>query len=325
MLVPLVGALLVPVLSARPAGAAAGPAIITVDESVSSTDGPSAVGPAAVASDEPIGTTDGVAVLPPGSVPADEAVSVGDEDSVLAPATVEADETVAVSDVPTIAALGELTRTSLTATPTAALAGTAVQLDATVTTGVGPADEGTVTFADGATPLGPPVPVDASGQASLSTSSLGLGDHTITAVFGDGDTFVASSATTTVGIYDYTVAVDGGHTAIRGGTATFGISVSLTPGSTTENLPATVPFAVDGLPADASSDAPATVPFPQAAAAPIQLSVSVLAGAASLGDVALTFAADARSAGAELHLYDYALALTLGPRRSSAVRPPRSG
>src|SRR5206468_1625103 len=46
-----------------------------------------------------------------------------------------------------------------------------------------PGATGTVTFLDGPNPLGPPVPVDAAGNAQLSVSTLGVGPHSITAVY----------------------------------------------------------------------------------------------------------------------------------------------
>ncbi len=59
--------------------------------------------------------------------------------------------------------------------------GQPVTFTATVTTTGNPATQGSVTFLEGATVLAGPVPLDASGHAAFSTSSLGLGAHTITA------------------------------------------------------------------------------------------------------------------------------------------------
>ena len=71
------------------------------------------------------------------------------------------------------------TTTTLAASPTAtAAAGDSVTLTATV----GPAAAGTVVFSDGSTAIGSPVVVRA-GVASLATSSLVVGNHSITAVF----------------------------------------------------------------------------------------------------------------------------------------------
>jgi hypothetical protein len=46
-----------------------------------------------------------------------------------------------------------------------------------------PVPAGTVTFLDGTTPLGDPVPLDANGQAAFTTSTLAAGSHTIHAVY----------------------------------------------------------------------------------------------------------------------------------------------
>jgi hypothetical protein len=52
---------------------------------------------------------------------------------------------------------------------------------------------GTVTFADGATPLGT-VPLDSSGKASLTTTGLAIGSHSITATYsGDAGSFTTQS------------------------------------------------------------------------------------------------------------------------------------
>jgi hypothetical protein len=51
---------------------------------------------------------------------------------------------------------------------------------------------GDVTFKDGTTTLGT-ASVDGSGQATLATSALGVGDHTITAEYGSGNDFDSSS------------------------------------------------------------------------------------------------------------------------------------
>ncbi len=80
------------------------------------------------------------------------------------------------------------TTTALTSSANPSIFGEAVTFTATVTVtngpSAGPADAGTVTFTDGATPLGVPVPVNGSGQATLTTSSLTVGTHTVTATYG---------------------------------------------------------------------------------------------------------------------------------------------
>ncbi|HVK43312.1 MAG TPA: Ig-like domain-containing protein, partial [Micropruina sp.] len=89
------------------------------------------------------------------------------------------------------------TNTALTATPNPASHGENVTLTATVTSSGSPVTTGTVLFSDGAVVLGG-VPVDASGVASYSTSSLTNGTHPITATFEAGDDYTASTGTLNV-------------------------------------------------------------------------------------------------------------------------------
>ncbi|MBN9176736.1 MAG: Ig-like domain repeat protein [Microbacterium sp.] len=84
------------------------------------------------------------------------------------------------------------TSTTLTASPDGgAVAGSTVTLRATVS----PTASGTVTFSDGATVLGTGA-VNGSGIAELSTTTLAVGGHTLTAVFAPTDpvAFTASSS-----------------------------------------------------------------------------------------------------------------------------------
>jgi ELWxxDGT repeat protein len=84
---------------------------------------------------------------------------------------------------------------------TTELIGQQVALSATVTPSVGTATPaGSVTFKDGTTLLGA-VKIDPTGHALLLISSLGVGNHTITATFGTADIFAGStSAPVTVAV-----------------------------------------------------------------------------------------------------------------------------
>ena len=317
------------VLPAGAAPSAAGSVAIVVDESVAPGDGSTAAPPAGVGTDEPIGTSDAVAVSPPAGVPGVESVSISDAVTVLPPATIVVDESVSPNDVPAVVPPASVlaaetatvtddvsvvptsspTSTTVTAGPNPALAGEPVQLEATVASAGGTVGSGSVTFEDGATPLGPPVAVDATGHASLTVSTLGLGSHTIVAAYGGSAAFIASSATTSEGIYDYALSAGPDRTALRGGNADYALTLSLDAGSATTGLPASVPLGVGLLPADASSNAPASLAFPQSPGSPTTVTVTVHTGAVTLGDVSLSFTAGARTASAGLHVYDYALAL----------------
>lgn len=70
--------------------------------------------------------------------------------------------------------------------------GQEVDFTVSVSTGGRGTPTGTVTFDDGGKVLGPPAPLNATGQATFSTTSLSVGDHTVTAAY-SGDTRFAGS------------------------------------------------------------------------------------------------------------------------------------
>jgi hypothetical protein len=74
------------------------------------------------------------------------------------------------------------TATSLTATPNPSSFGESVTFTARVKAASGPIPSGTVTFTRGATPIGT-VALNASGLATVATTALPLGNHTITAIY----------------------------------------------------------------------------------------------------------------------------------------------
>ena len=98
------------------------------------------------------------------------------------------------------------TTTALVPSTTAAQPGHPVTLTATVAASVAGTPTGTVSFVDGGTSLGSPVPL-VSGQASLTTSTLPSGNHTIHALYNGDTDFNPSSATANV-------AVDGAPPAV---------------------------------------------------------------------------------------------------------------
>lgn len=85
--------------------------------------------------------------------------------------------------------------TTVTANPSAATFGQSVSISATVT---GSSPTGTVQFKDGTTNLGSAVTLS-SGAASLNTSALAVGSHTVTAVY-SGDTANSSSVSPAVSL-----------------------------------------------------------------------------------------------------------------------------
>src|SRR5439155_1124710 len=84
------------------------------------------------------------------------------------------------------------TQTVLDSSPNPSAYGQPVTFTATVTAG-SPATQGTVIFREGATVLAGPLALDASGHASFATSSLAVGNHTITADY-SGATLSAPSS-----------------------------------------------------------------------------------------------------------------------------------
>ncbi len=89
------------------------------------------------------------------------------------------------------------TTTTLTSSLNPSTSGVPVTLTATVASGGAPVTTSTVQFADGATPLGSPVAVDATGKATLTTSTLTVGSHPITATFAATSTLATSTGSLT--------------------------------------------------------------------------------------------------------------------------------
>jgi ELWxxDGT repeat protein len=93
------------------------------------------------------------------------------------------------------AAAKDATKTVLTSTPTSSVAGQVVAFTATLNAlapGSG-TPTGTVDFKEGATDLTPGGVTLSGGRATLTTSTLGLGRHTITAFYGGDANFTGSS------------------------------------------------------------------------------------------------------------------------------------
>ena len=91
-------------------------------------------------------------------------------------------------------AAGAPTWTTLTSSSNPSLVGQSVTFTATVKPiGGGTTPTGTVTFKDAAATLGTGT-LSASGQATLTTSSLALGTHPITAVYGGDGSFAPSTS-----------------------------------------------------------------------------------------------------------------------------------
>ncbi len=117
---------------------------------------------------------------------------------------------------------------------------------ATLSAAVG-APTGTVTFLDGTTPIG--TGTLAGGIATLTLSSLGVGNHTITAAYpGDANFIGVTSGPLTQSILDFTLTNQGAgtsQTVLPGGAATYTLAITPSSGTT---LPMPATLSLSGLP-----------------------------------------------------------------------------
>lgn len=95
------------------------------------------------------------------------------------------------------------TTTTLTSSPNPSDSGAPVALTAAVTSPAGGTPTGSVTFQEGTTTLGT-APIDSSGNATLTTSALPPGSHTITAVYPGAPGFLPSASPPLVQIVNET-------------------------------------------------------------------------------------------------------------------------
>jgi hypothetical protein len=139
-----------------------------------------------------------------------------------------------------------------------AIATTGVMFTASVSSPVG-TPTGTVTFLDSATPLGQGTL--SAGVATLTTSSLSDGSHSITAVYNGDTNFVAvTSAALSQSILDFSLTPGSGNgppgstvttqTAEPGGSATYPLDIVPTAGTI---FPTPVLLTVTGMPAGAAA------------------------------------------------------------------------
>ena len=141
----------------------------------------------------------------------------------------------------------------------------------TLTASVSPSAAGSVNFMEGATVLG--TGTLSGGVATLVTSTLPVGSHTITAVYlGTTDSLTATSAPITQTVLDFTLSpVNANGSVVNttpsqivlpGATATYPLSIAPTTGTV---LPSQLVLTVTGLPAGAVASI-ASAPWTQASA-----------------------------------------------------------
>jgi hypothetical protein len=131
------------------------------------------------------------------------------------------------------------------------LAQNAVTLTATVSSPAG-VPTGTVSFLDGTTPLGPGTL--SGGVATLTTSSLAVGMHSISAVYsGETNFAAATSAALMQCVMDISLGTTAGgssQTATPGGSAMYSLDIAPSSGT---SFPVAVTLTVNGLPASATA------------------------------------------------------------------------
>jgi sugar lactone lactonase YvrE len=151
----------------------------------------------------------------------------------------------------TLAVTPQPTTTTIASSATPVVAGTSVTLTSTVNSALGVVTTGSVTFTDGSTTLGTGT-LNSSGVATLSTTSLVVGNQTITATYGATLNFSSSAASLTQAITAppgaFTIAVTPPSQYIRGaGSVTWQVAVTPSGG-----FAGPVALTCSGLPSDAS-------------------------------------------------------------------------
>ena len=184
-------------------------------------------------------------------------------------------------------------------------AGTSVTLTASVSSGTGPF---TYTWRRNGSTI-------ASSSSASVTDTPPLGENTYEVVVNDGLGCFSQSATKKIEVYDFSISVNPGDLTLlrRGDGRPISVSVTLAAGSSTVNLPATVTIRGAVVPEDLSGLTNSSLPLPQTPGSSVTGTLTLAAGATSLGDFAVTVRAiignAVRSAPLNLHLYDFDLSV----------------
>lgn len=171
------------------------------------------------------------------------------------------------------------TNLAITANAPSVLLNSPVTFTAHVASATTGTPTGSVTFMDGATALGPAVPLDANGNAQLTTSSLASGLQSVNFVYSGDNNFVTGSSpamTETVQDFQFNSGVVTA-TVKPGGVANFSFSVAPTYGA---YLLEDVGLTLSGLPAGATGTiTPSTVPAGNSST-PVTVKVQTASGTA---------------------------------------------
>jgi len=146
------------------------------------------------------------------------------------------------------------TATQVSANPPTSTFGESIAFTATVTSSGSPVTAGTVTFKEGAAPLGGPIALGAAGTAVFTTSALSAGAHTITAAYSGAGAAQPSSADVVVVVHSAPTAtsvVSSQNPSLVGQPVTFTATVtSSVAGSATAVTVGSVTYSDNGQPLD---------------------------------------------------------------------------
>jgi len=158
--------------------------------------------------------------------------------SITATYTGDATDSASTSNTVSVTVNKASTSTALTVTPNPSVYGGSVTFTATVTSSTAGTPTGSVTFLDGSTVLGTgPV---SGGMATYATTTLGLGSHSITAVYGGDTSFSTSTSpavTQTVNQASTSTALTvTPNPSVYGGSVTFTATVTSSGGAPTGSV-----------------------------------------------------------------------------------------
>jgi hypothetical protein len=173
----------------------------------------------------------------------------------------------------TLAVNKDNTSTSLMSSLNPSLPGQSVVFTATVsnTSGTPAVPTGSVQFMDGASPLGAPQPVSGVGKATLTTSTLTVATHPITAIYSnsDGNFISSTSAGLSQVVEDFSITVTPATETISSGhQATYTIALAPING-----LTGSVALSCSGAPPNSTcAISPSTVGVPGSVSPTVTLS-----------------------------------------------------
>src|SRR5262249_7298936 len=126
------------------------------------------------------------------------------------------------------------------------------------------------------------VPTTSGATATLTVNTMSgsggsLGDFALSVSGTDPSASGGSRSTgASLGIYDYSITiVPSAETILRGDQANYTVTVSLSPGSTTNGLPANILLSLSGAPTSTTINLNSPIPFPSSASAPSSTALTI--------------------------------------------------